>query len=293
MPANVDMPDRILAGLTLRQLLILAGDGVLLWLLYVVLGRHLPPQVFAAIALPLAGVGLALATSSHSGLGMDRLAVHAARFLVRPRRQVLAPEGLPSSISGAGLDAIRIPVRGVSEDGLVDLGRDGFAVICRASGVNLALRSDEEQEALIAGFGQFLNALEGPVQFIARSHRVDLSPILKAIEERAATISHSRLARAARAHASFLRDLSKKRDVLNRRVFVCFREPVASRDEAATRLNHRVDQATTLLRSIGARLTALSSDEAAPHVRLCCDPEGPEPARSDYSSRSITRAASR
>jgi hypothetical protein len=293
VPANVDMPDRILAGLTLRQLLILAGDGVLLWLLYLVFGRHLAPHVFAGIALPLAGIGLALATSAHSGLGIDQLAIHAGRFLVRPRRQVLAPDGLrdSSSILGERLDAIRIPVQSVSDDGLVDLGSDGFAIICRASGVNLGLRSEREQEALIAGFGHFLNALEGPTQFIARSHRVDLSPMLRTIEERAAILPHPQVARAARAHASFLRDLAKRRDILSRRVFVCFRESVASLEEAAIRLNHGAEQATALLRSVGVRLTRLSSEEAAAHLRLCCDAEGPEPPRSDYSVRSITAGA--
>lgn len=293
VPANVDMPDRILAGLTLRQLLILGGDGVILWFLYVVFGRHLPPQVLAAIALPLAAVGLALATSAHSGFGIDRLAVYAARFFVRPRRQVLAPEGLPSTLSAARLDAIRIPLREVLGDGVVDLGRQGFAMVCRASGVNLALRSEEEQEALITGFGRFLNALEGPTQFIARSHRIDLLPIIRTIEERAAALSHPHLQRAARAHASYLRDLAARRDILSRRVFIVFREPVTSADEAATRLNHRVEQATTLLRSLGVRLARLSFEEVAAHLRVCCDPEGPEAPRGDYSIRTITRETSR
>lgn len=289
VPANVDMPDRIIGGLTFRQLLILAADGVLIWLLYFTLGRLIPPLMFAAIALPLAAVGLAVATSTHSGIGIDRLALLAARFLLRPKRQVLAPEGLRrvKSIGGDKIDAIQIPLQGVTAEGLIDLGREGFAVICRASGLNLALRSEQEQGALVEAFGRFLNSLDGRTQFLARSHRMDLAPVLRELEERARELPHPLLEQASRAYAGFLRELAGTGDVLRREVLLCFHEAADSEDEAGSRLSHRVEQSRTLLRGLGISLRRLTADEAAHYVRVCGDPEGPQPPASDVSRAAI------
>ncbi len=294
VPANVDMPDRILAGLSLRQLLILAVDGLLIWTLYFAIGRSVTVTVFAAVALVLGAAGLALATSSTHGLGVDRLVFFATRFLLEPKRQVLAPGGLGTSpkISKPSLAPIAFPIYSVGKEGLADLGQHGFAAVCRASGISLALRKVEEQRALMGGFSRLLNSLDAPTQFLIRSERFDLTRMLEDIGERAAGLPHPALEAAARAHLRFLEDLAGQRDVLAREVLVCFREPLSSGEEAGMRLARRIQQAEALLRGFGVTLRRLERDEAARHLRACADPEAPPvPLGADLSNATIIGGA--
>jgi len=286
IPADVDMADRIFAGLTARQLAILGGHALLLLALYVGLGQRVPLPLFGGLAVPMALVGLLWATTSPHGTTWERLALAALRHFGTPRRRVLAPEGIPrlpawaSSAAGA-VAPLELPLQGATRDGQVELGNEGMAAICLASSINFALRSEVEQRALIAGFARLLNALDAPVQFLVRSNRADLRGFVDAIEEGAGGLPHPGLEAAAREHATFLRSLASRRDVLSRQVLVCFREPGVA-EERPSRLDHRVEEAAALLRGMGIRLAQLDGERAVDLLATASDPEsepGPRGAR--------------
>jgi hypothetical protein len=284
VPADVDMADRIFAGLTARQLLILGGHGLVLAFLYVALGKGIPLPVFAALAVPVALVGLLWATTSPEGTTWERIGLAALRYLRKPRRRVLAPEGVepsPEWFFGAEetVAPLELPVQDAAPDGHVDLGPQGVAALCRASSLNFALRSEVEQEALVEGFARLLNALDAPVQFLVRSNRADLRALVDLLEDRAGGLPHPALEEAARAHAGFLRSLATRRDVLHRQVLVLFREPSGALPESTSRLDHRVEEAAALLRGMGVRLTRLEGEEAIDLLVRASDPEAAPPPR--------------
>jgi len=136
VPADVDMADRIFAGLTARQLAILSGHALFLALTYVILGERLPLPLLGAVALPIVLLGLLWATTSPGGTTWERMALSALSHFAKPRRRVLAPEGIPEPPSWAGatpsLAPLEFPVRDASPVGHVDLGEEGAAAICRA-----------------------------------------------------------------------------------------------------------------------------------------------------------------
>jgi hypothetical protein len=280
VPADVDMADRIFAGLTARQLAILGAHGLVLLGLYAVLGDRLPLPVLGLVAVPLSLVGLVWATTSPEGTTWERMVLGAVRHFMRPRRRVLAPEAVPESPAwlpyGEALAPLAFPAS-ASADGHVDLGTDGAVVICRASSLNFALRSETEQEALIDGFGRLLNALDAPASFLVRSNRADLRGLIRGIEERSIGLPHPHLEAAAREHAGFLRSLAARRDVLSRQVLMCFREPGGADGESSSKLAHRFEEAAALLRGLGIRLARLEADEAARLLTLASDPEAEPP----------------
>jgi hypothetical protein len=179
----------------------------------------LPLAVLGVVGVPVVLVGLAWATTSPQGTTWERVGLAAIRHLTKPRRRVFAPETIPESPvwlpKGAALAPLEFPVSAAT-DGHVDLGAEGAVAICRASSVNFALRSETEQEALIDGFGRLLNALDAPTSFLLRSNRADLRETVEAIEERSISLPHPHLEAAAREHASFLRSIAARRDVLSR-----------------------------------------------------------------------------
>ncbi|MGW0662185.1 PrgI family protein [Streptodolium elevatio] len=242
IPADIDREDRVLLGLTARQLLILTVTALLLygsWLL----GRPLIPMlVWAAVAFPVAVIGAALALGQRDGLPLDRLIAAAVRQRLSPRRRVTAPEGVtpvPSWLSRRGVAApadggansvppaeLHLPAEDVRDTGVVDLGADGLAVVAACGTVNFALRTVTEQESLIASFGRYLHSLTASVQVLVRAERVDVSAQIAELREQAQDLPHPALADAAREHADFLAQLGDDNDLLRRQVLLVLREPL-------------------------------------------------------------------
>jgi PrgI family protein len=77
IPADTGQPDRILAGLTARQLGILMLAGLPAGLLFLAARPLLPLPVAAGLAAPPLLVGVALALGRRDGVSLDRLAVAA------------------------------------------------------------------------------------------------------------------------------------------------------------------------------------------------------------------------
>src|ERR687886_2012362 len=90
VPADVDAPDRILAGLTTRQVAVLAVAAVAAYLGWHALHRVAPTSVLAGLAVPMAGLTFALVVGRRDGLGLDVWLAHAIRYARAPRRLVPA-----------------------------------------------------------------------------------------------------------------------------------------------------------------------------------------------------------
>jgi len=204
VPADVNCPDTLLAGLTARQLLILGAVAAALYGAWAATRTLVPPLVAVAVAVPVAGAAFAVVTVRRDGIGLDQLALAAARFWRSPRRLVPHPgRGVPAwagapaqppvarlQLPATGIESTSASTStstststdyggsggGVDGAGVVDLGSDGAAVVCAATTVNLGLRTPGEQDALVAGYGGWLNSLTGPVQIIIRADRIDLGP---------------------------------------------------------------------------------------------------------------------
>ncbi|MHB1615271.1 MAG: PrgI family protein [Actinomycetes bacterium] len=280
IPADVEREDRILAGLTARQLALLAAPGVLLWAAYLGSRRWVPAPVFAAVALPIAVAVVTLVLGRRDGLSLDRLAAAWARQARGPRRLVPAPDGVPQPPDWAGRDrqprpaVLRLPARHLTGDGIIDLGADGTAILCRASAVSFALRTPVEQQALIAAFGRYLNGLTIDVQVLVRSEPIDLTATIGDLHDRAGGLPHPALERAARAHAAFLTELTEQRDLLTRQVLLVFHDP-DSGDSAAERLQRIAADAKAALSVAGITVTVLDGPAASAVFARAADPWAP------------------
>jgi hypothetical protein len=278
IPADLDRPDRILVGLTARQLGILAAGGVAAWTL---MGR-LEPLVglpaAAVLAAPVALAAMALALGWRDGLPLDRLAVAGLGWWRQPRRLVVAPDGIPPAPAWAGppgppLAPLQGPVRGLDPAGVVDLGGQGWALVCQATPVNLSLRTPAEQQALLASFARLLHALAGPMQVLVRSDRADLTPLIHTLRERAAALPDPGLEQAALAHARWLEALTGDHQVRRRQLLVVFHQPPTTSPAAA--LHRQAEQAAGLLAVGGVALTPLDGDAAAQALAAATNPDGP------------------
>ena len=286
LPADVEIEDRLAFGLTFRQLAVLGIAALLGYGVYVSLSALLPLPIAAAAAAPFALAGGLLAFGRRDGLPADRLALIAARYLAGSRRRVLAPEGIPAQLPGAprrsALAPLDLPVRTVLRSGLVELTDGTYVLLLRASSTSFALRSEEEQAALVEGFGRFLNGIADPLEIVVVSEPVDLESRAEALERAALELPNAALRRAALGHARFLAQLAAGEEVRRREILLVLAATARDRQAAQTALERRAAEAVELLRAASVEVRPLSGEDAAARLARSLDPRG-APAGSQLS----------
>jgi hypothetical protein len=278
LPADVELEDRLAFGLTGKQLALFAGAAVAAYGCFLLLAPLLPTPLAAAAALLVAAAGGLLALVGHDGLSGDQLALALARFALTPKRQVLAPEGLPTRLPGAPrqprISALDIPIRRVLASGLVQLADGSHCRLLAARGTSFELRSPDEQLVLVTAFARFLNALGDAVQIVVRSERASLEPQAERLS-RTADEQTAALRTAALDHARFLRSLTETRPLRRRRILLVLRSRERRREPAEVALERLTADATELLLGAGVALHPLDGDEAAQLLAASLDPPGP------------------
>ncbi|GAA1884243.1 PrgI family protein [Asanoa iriomotensis] len=275
IPADVDQPDKIIYGLTARQLAIVAVAVAIAYGLFKILGPLLPQPILIAIMVPLGGAAIVLALGRRDGLALDLWLLSAIRQSRAPKHHAAAAaEPVPAWAPGPGMAVpqLRLPARAVSEAGVIDTGEQAVALVA-ASTVNLALRSGDEQMALIGAYGRWLNGLSGPVQLVISAQRVDLSSHAQRVADLAATIGNAALADAAYDYAEFLDQLAEHRDPLWRTVTIAV---TAKADKGRdTEVLRRADHAATALAALGAQTAVLDGPTATAVLTCATDPYAP------------------
>lgn len=279
LPADVELEDKLAFGLTARQLLLLGATALIAYAIYTLAAPVLPLPLAAALCGPVAIVGSTLALGRRDGLPADRLARYALRHLATPRRRVLAPEGIPAPLPGErrrGVAApLDLPIRAVRRSGLVELSDGSHCVVLRAGSGSFALKSEEEQAAIVEAFARFLNSLTDPAAIYVRSEPVDLADRAAALDTQAEAITEPALAEAARAHAQFLRELPAEGELRRREILLVLCSRARETDGAHTTLERRTREAAELLRAAGVELSTLDGEQTAALLARVLDPPAP------------------
>lgn len=332
IPADVDRDDRILANLTARQVLILAGTGLVLYGLWSLTRSVVPAAAFLAVATPVGAAVAALVLVQRDGLSLDRLLVAAVRQRLSSRHRVAAPEGIraapewltsrahsseyPGHAAGVSPSPLRLPVQGVTDTGMIDLGADGVAAVLAVSTINFQLRTPAEQDTLVAGFARYLHSLTAPIQILIHTTRLDLSGQITDLQQAAGGLPHPALESAAREHADYLTQLGATTTLLGRQVLLVVREPLrttsdsssvgaraalagllgrrraatraepvsaATRQAAESRLAHRLLEASDLLTATGLTVAALDTSAATTVLATACNPDSQLPPSAELA----------
>jgi hypothetical protein len=285
VPADVERPDRLAFGMTARQLVILTVTGLLLYTVWTAVAKVVHPLVFIGCALPVVAVAFFLAVGRRDGIGLDVWLLAGLRHRRAPHQLVPADADTAirpapawvSTTRGPGdrlpLPApLRLPAKGITDDGLIDLGPDGTTGLVAASTVAFGLRSPGEQNGLVGAFARWLHSLDGPTQILVRAQRVDLSYLSERIEARAPWLPDPQLERAALAHAAFLHRLAAERELLHREVTVAVRSR-----RGANHTRHRAGEAVRALGGCDVAASVLDRPDTMATLAAGLDPAAPAP----------------
>jgi hypothetical protein len=279
MPADVDAPDKVIYGLTFRQLAILAVLAVFGYTAWHALHRLVPAPVLLGAGLLLAGLALAVVLGRRDGLSLDRWLLHAVAHSRAPKALSTVdvterlPEWVQPPAGRISLPApLRLPADAIDDDGQISLGGARAAMVA-ASSVNLALRTGEEQAALIDTYGKWLNSLSTPTQIVVSAQPVDLASHARALAAQADSLPHPALQAACADHAAFLQDLVTHHDPLRRQVLIVTR--TAAGEAGARAARRRADDTARALSGLGVTVRALDGASATAALAAAADPYSP------------------
>ncbi|HEY3058963.1 MAG TPA: hypothetical protein VGL99_08340 [Chloroflexota bacterium] len=171
-------------------------------------------------------------------------------------------------MSRASVQALRLGLEAIQRN-VLRVADGEYRAVVEVNGGTSLLDVDQRQEAILAGFGAFLNALSFPVQIVVRSAPVDLARYVTALEERARQSSTGALASLAHDHAAFIQSLARQRTLVERRFYVVVPAESARRGRWSHWLMSRSDAHASPAAEAAERQLAHRCDELAHQLARC------------------------
>jgi len=112
-----------------------------------------------------------------------------------------------------------VPVKEV-RDGVIVLKDGSMKAVLLASSVNMALKSSDEQTAIIMQFQNFLNTIEFSVQILVQSRKLDISPYITLLEDRMREQLEELLKIQTKEYADFIKNFTESSNIMTKNFFV-------------------------------------------------------------------------
>lgn len=174
-----------------------------------------------------------------------------------------------------------IPIKEI-RDNTVILKDGAMRSVVIASSVNFALKSTDEQTAILFQFQDFLNSLDFSVQIFVQSRRLDISPYLALMQERYRAQESDLLKLQTREYIEFIRAFTEEVNIMSKSFYVVVpysptiaakssglnpfakkgtKEVMALFEENRSQLEQRVSVVEQGLARCGIRVLQLGSEE--------------------------------
>jgi hypothetical protein len=105
-------------------------------------------------------------------------------------------------------------------DGIVILKDGSLRGIFMASSLNIALKSEQEQEAILFQFQNFLNSLDFSVQIFVQSRELDIRPYVTLLEGRLVEQTNDLMKIQVREYIDFVKSLTEGTNIMTKSFFI-------------------------------------------------------------------------
>lgn len=112
-----------------------------------------------------------------------------------------------------------VPIQEI-RDGIVILKDGGLRAIAMTSSLNFALKSEENQQAIIVQFQNFLNSLDFSVQIFVQSRKLDIRPYIALLEDRYKAQGDELMKIQTREYIEFVRTFTESTSIMTKTFFV-------------------------------------------------------------------------
>lgn len=112
-----------------------------------------------------------------------------------------------------------LDIETIREDTIV-LREGGLRVVLMCSSLNFALKSSDEQDAIIFAYQNFLNSLDFPLQFVVHSRRLNIAPYLETLKARHKEETNELLKIQIAEYVEFIRTFTEMTNIMSKTFYV-------------------------------------------------------------------------
>jgi len=112
-----------------------------------------------------------------------------------------------------------IPFAEIRNDTVI-LKNGGIRAVLRIEPLNFNLKSETEQQGIIAGYESFINTVTFPIQIVIRSTKVNIEPYLNTIHEQALGQESELLKEQTLAYGTFIEKLVEIADIMQKEFYI-------------------------------------------------------------------------
>ena len=112
-----------------------------------------------------------------------------------------------------------VPIKEI-RDGAVILKNNELRLVLMASSLNFALKSPDEQNAIIAAYQNFINSLDFPIQIFIESRRIDINPYLMLLDEREKNQTNELLQLQTKEYIEFVKNLVATTNIVSKTFYI-------------------------------------------------------------------------
>ncbi len=170
------------------------------------------------------------------------------------------------------------------KDDVVVLKSKGLRAILMATSMNFALKSTEEQDAIIYRYQDFLNSIDFPLQIVAASRKFDIAPYIQTLEQKQTQQKNELLKIQTTEYINFVKGLTKMTNIMTESFYIVipynpssakkeslFNQLFTKKEKATTKeetfqelknnLWQRLEFISTGLKSLGIKTAPLNTEE--------------------------------
>lgn len=174
-----------------------------------------------------------------------------------------------------------VPIDDV-RDGVVILKDGSLRGILMASSVNFSLKSDDERQAILLQFQDFLNSLDFSAQILIQSRRLDIRPYIALLEGRYKEQTNDLMKVQIEEYMAFIKKFTESTNIMTKNFFVIIpydsaiiktgssllggkKEDKAAKEEDFEEKRNQLEQRMAVVEQglgrCGVRLAKLGTDE--------------------------------
>ncbi len=112
-----------------------------------------------------------------------------------------------------------VPIERV-RDGIVILKTGEIRAVLITNSLNLGLKSEDEQQAILSQFQNFLNSLDFPVQIFIQSRKLNIKPYMDLLQERSSEVKEDLLKIQIHEYMGFITKFTEESNIMTKHFFI-------------------------------------------------------------------------
>lgn len=112
-----------------------------------------------------------------------------------------------------------VPIERI-RDGVIVLKNGELRAVLITSSLNLSLKSEDEQQAIILQFQNLLNSLEFPIEFFVQSRRLNIKPYLDLLQSRSGEVKEDLLKIQIHEYMGFINKFAEESNIMTKHFFI-------------------------------------------------------------------------